>query len=48
VSNAFGPVKLGQSGFNFGQKNEPFNGVVDGGIWRHCLQRRIDNADAGK
>jgi hypothetical protein len=47
VRNALGPIKLGQSGFDFGQKYEPFNGIVDGGIWRHRLES-LDNAVAGK
>src|SRR5271166_5433761 len=47
VRNALGPIKLGQSSFDFGQKYEPFNGIVDGGIWRHRLEG-LDNAVAGK
>jgi len=47
VRNALGPIKLGQPGFDFGQKYEPFNGIVDGGIWRHRLEN-LDNAVAGK
>jgi hypothetical protein len=47
VWNAFGSVKLRQPGFDFGQEHEPFNGVVNGGIWRHCLER-LNNAIAGK
>jgi hypothetical protein len=47
VRNALGPIKLGQSSFDFGQKYEPFNGIVDGGIWRHRLEG-LDNAVPGK
>jgi len=47
VGNALGPIKLGQAGFNFGSKYEPFNGIVDGCIWRHRLES-LDNAVAGK
>lgn len=47
VRNTFGPVELGQSGFDFGEEYEPFNGVVNGGVWRHCLER-LDNAIARK
>src|SRR5579863_2464340 len=47
VRNALGPIKLGQSSFDFGQKYEAFNGIVDGGIWRHRLEG-LDNAVAGK
>ncbi len=47
VRNALGPIKLGQPSFDFGQKYEPFNGIVDGGIWRHRLEG-LDNAVAGK
>ncbi len=47
VRNALGPIKLGQSCFDFGQKYEPFNSIVDGGIWRHRLES-LDNAVAGK
>jgi hypothetical protein len=47
VRNALGPIKLGQSSFDFGQKYEPLNSIVDGGIWRHRLEG-LDNAVAGK
>jgi hypothetical protein len=47
VRNALGPIKLGQSSFDFGQKYEPFNGIVDGGVRRHRLES-LDNAVAGK
>ena len=47
VRNALGRIKLGQSGFDFSQKYEPFNGIVDGGIWWH-RQESLDNAVAGK
>ena len=47
VRNALGPIKLGQPGFDFGQKYEPLNGIVDGGIWRHRLES-LNNAVAGK
>jgi len=47
VRNALGPIKLGQPGFDFGQKYELFNGIIDGGIWRHRLEG-LDNAVAGK
>jgi len=47
VWNAFGSVELGQSSFDFGQEHEPLNGVVEGSIWRHCLER-LDYAIAGK
>jgi hypothetical protein len=47
VRNPLGPIKLGQSSLDFGQKYEPFNGIVDGGIWRHRLEG-FDNAVAGK
>jgi hypothetical protein len=29
VRNALGPIKLGQSGFDFGQKYKPLNGIVE-------------------
>ena len=41
------PIKLGQSSFDFSQKYEPFNGIVDGGIWGHRLES-LDNAVAGE
>ena len=47
VRNALEPLKLGQSSFDFGQKYEPLNSIVDGGIWRHRLES-LDNAVAGK
>ncbi len=47
VRNALRPIKLRQSGFDFGQKYELFNGIVDGGICRHRLES-LDNAVAGK
>lgn len=47
VRYALVPIKLGQSSFDFRQKYEPFNGIVDGGIWRHRLES-LDNAVAGK
>ena len=47
VWNAFGSVELSQSSFDFGQEYEPLNGVVDGSVWRHCLER-LDYAIAGK
>ena len=47
VRNALGPIKLGQPGFDFGQKYEPFNSIVDGGIGRHRLES-LDNAVASK
>jgi len=47
VRNALGPIKLGQSGFDFGQKYKPLNGIVDSRIWRHRLES-LDNAVAGK
>ena len=47
VRNALRPIELGQSGFDFGQKYELFNGIIDGGIWRHRLES-LDNAVAGK
>src|SRR5579872_2282967 len=47
VRNALVPIELGQSSFYFGQKDEPFNGIVDGGIRRHRLES-LDNAVAGK
>src|SRR5580700_6553385 len=47
VRNALGAIKLGQSSFDFGQKYEPFNGIVDGGIRRHRLEG-LDNAVTGK
>jgi hypothetical protein len=43
VGDPFGRVEFVQSGFDFRQKHEPFNGVVDGGIRRHRL-KRLDNA----
>jgi len=47
VRNALRLIELGQSGFDFGQKYELFNGVIDGGIWRHRLES-LDNTVAGK
>ncbi len=47
VRNALGPIKLGQPGFDFGQKYEPLNSIVDGGTWRHRLES-LDNAVACK
>ena len=47
VWNSFGSIKFGQSGFDLGKEQEPFNGIVDGGVWRHCLER-LDDAIAGK
>src|SRR5579872_4108827 len=47
VRNALGPIKLGQSGFDSGQKYEPLNSIVDGGIPRHRLEG-LNNAVAGK
>ena len=47
VRNTVGPIKLGQSSFDFGQKYEPLNSIVDGGIWRHRMES-LNNAVAGK
>jgi hypothetical protein len=47
MRNALGPIKLGQSSFDFGQKYEAFNGIVDGGIGRHRLEG-LNNAVASK
>lgn len=47
VRNALGPIKLGQSGFDFRQKYQPFYGIVDRGIWRHRL-KSFDNTVAGQ
>jgi len=47
VWNSFGPVKFGQSGFDFGKKHEPFNDIIDGGVWWHCLER-FNNAITSK
>lgn len=47
VRNPLRPIELGQSSFDFGQKYEPLNGIVDGGIGRHRLEG-LDNAVAGQ